>query len=304
MDTTERSPVRSVTQIEETAGAPVHCGSIPMTETPCRSRSSRAASASGCRPRSVTSVASPPSSAKVAAALAAGPPAATSWLSAVTFSFGPGATATRYTQSRVASPTKTPRRGPPAPVTTASARQSGSALRVRFRVKPDDPEAGRCIRSLEAPPPSTPDRLSRRRSHEHRHQPRAGVDRHSARGAGRGPAQGLRQRRHQGRRARRGVGRVPHRRVHRDHGPVRLGQVDADALPGRRWTPPTSGQVFVGDAGPDRAEGQGADPAAARPDRLRLPGVQPGADADRAGEHHAADGHRRPQARPGVAATP
>src|SRR5690606_28538520 len=50
-----------------------------------------------------------------------------------------------------------------------------------------------------------------------------------------------------------------------------------------------------------RPEGQEADPAAPRPRRLHLPGVQPAAHAERAGEHHAAHGHRRPQARQGVA---
>ena len=44
-------------------------------------------------------------------------------------------------------------------------------------------------------------------------------------------------------------------------------------------------------------------PAPPRPRRLRLPVVQPAADADRAREHHAAAGHRRPQARPGRGST-
>ena len=52
----------------------------------------------------------------------------------------------------------------------------------------------------------------------------------------------------------------------------------------------TAGQVLLGDTDLDHAEGQGADPAAPGPDRLRLPAVQPGADADRAGEHHPAAG--------------
>ena len=46
-----------------------------------------------------------------------------------------------------------------------------------------------------------------------------------------------------------------------------------------------------------RPLGQEADRAAPRPDRLRLPVLQPGADADRAGEHHAAD-RRSPAASP------
>ncbi len=60
----------------------------------------------------------------------------------------------------------------------------------------------------------------------------------------------------------------------------------------------TSGSVQIGDTELTGLSDKTDDPAAPRPDRLRLPGVQPGPDADRAGEHHAADGHRRPQARP------
>ena len=60
----------------------------------------------------------------------------------------------------------------------------------------------------------------------------------------------------------------------------------------------TAGQVFIGDTDLSTLDRQAAHPAAARPDRLRLPGVQPGPDADRAREHHAADDARRPQARP------
>ena len=63
----------------------------------------------------------------------------------------------------------------------------------------------------------------------------------------------------------------------------------------------TCGAVFIGDTDLTDARRQAADPAAPGRGRLHLPGVQPAADADRDGEHHAADGHRRPQARPGVA---
>ena len=58
----------------------------------------------------------------------------------------------------------------------------------------------------------------------------------------------------------------------------------------------TGGTVWVGDTDLTDAERQGADPAAPGPDRLRLPAVQPGADADRRREHHAADAPRRPRA--------
>jgi hypothetical protein len=50
--------------------------------------------------------------------------------------------------------------------------------------------------------------------------------------------------------------------------------------------------------------GRRADPAAARPDRLRLPGVQLGPDADRGREHRPAHRPRGPQGRPGVARIP
>lgn len=90
------------------------------------------------------------------------------------------------------------------------------------------------------------------------------------------------------------------RRVHRDHGPVRLGQVDPDALSGG---PGLSGRR------PDldrrhrahRAARARAHRAAPRPDRLHFPVVQPHPGLDRPGEHHPADGDRGPHARPGLA---
>ena len=100
-------------------------------------------------------------------------------------------------------------------------------------------------------------------------------------------SQGLRPGRDPGRRPGRGLRRVPAGRVHRDHGPVRVRQVDADALHGR----PGHGLRRLGPHRrhrADRAEGQEAHPAAPGQDRLHLPGVQPAADADRPGEHHPA----------------
>ena len=54
---------------------------------------------------------------------------------------------------------------------------------------------------------------------------------------------------------------------------------------------PTSGQTFVGEPGHREPRRRRAHPAAARPHRLRLPVLQPRADADRGREHHPA---RRP----------
>ena len=63
----------------------------------------------------------------------------------------------------------------------------------------------------------------------------------------------------------------------------------------------TSGHGLHRRRRPQRARRPAPDAAAARPGRLRLPGVQPGPDAHRAGEHHAPAAARRPPARPGVA---
>ena len=49
----------------------------------------------------------------------------------------------------------------------------------------------------------------------------------------------------------------------------------------------TTGTVHIGDTDLTSLGDAGPDPAAARPGRLHLPGVQPGADPDRAREHHA-----------------
>ncbi len=109
--------------------------------------------------------------------------------------------------------------------------------------------------------------------------------------------QGLRHGRGRGPRARRRQRRLRHRALHRDHGPVGLRQVDAHAHAGRS-------RLAHERVGLDRrrrarhAQRQEAHAAAPRPHRLHLPGVQPHPDADRGGEHHAADEAGRPQARP------
>ena len=87
--------------------------------------------------------------------------------------------------------------------------------------------------------------------------------------------------------------RVRARRVHRDHGPVGLGQVDAAALP-RRSRLAHERPGVPRRHRPQRALREGAHAGPPRPHRLRLPDVQPHPDAHRAREHHAADGARGP----------
>ena len=144
------------------------------------------------------------------------------------------------------------------------------------------------------------DRDAGRHDHDHAVLRAAGRPRAAHRRPCRRPRQDLRIGRHRGPRPRPRQRRPGRRRVHRDHGPVRLGQVDAHALPGR----PRQRRLRLGAdrrRRAVRAVGQEADRAAPRPDRLRLPGLQPRPDAHRAGEHHAADRDRRPHARPAVA---
>jgi len=59
----------------------------------------------------------------------------------------------------------------------------------------------------------------------------------------------------------------------------------------------TSGSVAIGDNPAVGLVRQADDRPAARPNRFRLPVLQPRPDADRAREHHAARGDRRPNAR-------
>ena len=102
-----------------------------------------------------------------------------------------------------------------------------------------------------------------------------------------GPRQALRTRRRHRHRPRRRLARPPPRRVHRDHGPVGLGQVHADAHHGR----PRLAHDRAGLARrhrDHRAVGLGAHGAAPPPGRLRVPVVQPGADARRARQRAAA----------------
>ena len=97
------------------------------------------------------------------------------------------------------------------------------------------------------------------------------------------PHQGLRHRRHRGPRPRR---RRPStfagRPLHRDHGPVGLGQVDADALPRRARHAHLRSGVHRRRRPRPLLNDKRAHPAAPRADRLRVPGVQPVPDAHRA----------------------
>ena len=88
--------------------------------------------------------------------------------------------------------------------------------------------------------------------------------------------------------------------VHRHHGPVGLGQVHVDALPRRsRHAHERAGADRAGRSHHPRREAPHV--AAPRPGRVRLPGLQPGADAQRAREHPAAPRPRPSRTRPGVA---
>ena len=123
----------------------------------------------------------------------------------------------------------------------------------------------------------------------------------AARRPHRGRRQGLRQGRHRGPRPRRRDRRPPRRPLHRHHGPVGLRQEHADALPRR----PRHAVVRPGLPRRHRARlalRPRAHPRPARAHRLRVPGLQPAADARRLREHHAADGARRPPAEQGVGA--
>ncbi len=104
---------------------------------------------------------------------------------------------------------------------------------------------------------------------------------------------------YRGRRPPRRVGRHRTRRADGGDGAVRLGQVDADAHSGRA-------RQADGGLGRDRRHRdhdpgrQRADEAAPAAHRLRLPVLQPAADAQRRGEHRAAAGDRRREARAGA----
>ena len=88
--------------------------------------------------------------------------------------------------------------------------------------------------------------------------------------------------------------------VHRDHGPVGLGQVDAAALP-RRPRPPHVGPGVPRRRRPQRAQREAAHAGPPRPIGFVFQAFNLIPTLDRAREHHAADVARRPQARPGVA---
>src|ERR687892_212965 len=109
----------------------------------------------------------------------------------------------------------------------------------------------------------------------------------SHRGPSRTGGEGVREGRHRGARPRRREPGPPGRALHRHHGTLGVGQVDPHALPGRaRHAHVGPGVHRRGRARP--AVREAADPAAPRPRRLRVPGVQPAADVERRREHHPA----------------
>ena len=189
--------------------------------------------------------------------------------------------------------------------------RSGPARRPRLRVRPHQgPRLGlnerlpyargrrrRSRRSADDIPASV---LHRGGHDEHRpHRRRLDRCRVRRRRPRRGRHQGLRARRPGRHRPRRRRRRDPPRPVHRGHGPVGVGQVDAHALPRR----PRLVDVGRGVARRHRARLARrplAHGLAARAGRVRLPGLQPAADAHGAREHHPAVRARRPPAGPRV----
>ena len=92
-------------------------------------------------------------------------------------------------------------------------------------------------------------------------------------------------------------------RVRRPDGPVGLRQVDP-AAGARRPGPTHVGRGHARGPGPQPALGRPGDPPAPRPDRLRVPVLQPDPAADRRGERRPAvhDRRRRPESRGAEAA--
>ena len=98
-------------------------------------------------------------------------------------------------------------------------------------------------------------------------------------------------------RARRRHGRLPGRALHRRHGPLGLGQVDAHAPPRRASTARPRARSSSPASSSPALDDKALTDAAPRQGRLHLPVLQPAARPRRAGEHPPAAVHRRPQAR-------
>ena len=107
--------------------------------------------------------------------------------------------------------------------------------------------------------------------------------------------------RHRRRRPARRLARRAAGRARRRHGPVGLGQVDARCTCSPASTSRPSGTVEIAGNDITTMSRQRADEAAPRAHRLRLPVLQPAADADRRGERDAAAADRRQEGRRGVA---
>ena len=121
------------------------------------------------------------------------------------------------------------------------------------------------------------------------------IDRPGPRRPGAAAHQDLRLRRQRGARARRRERRHPPRRVHGDHGTVRIRQVHAHAHHGRTGFPDLRSRVDRRHRHHRTLRPRADDPAPP-PRRIRVPGVQPGADPRRDRQHPAAVRPRRPPA--------
>ena len=170
----------------------------------------------------------------------------------------------------------------------ACAQPDGSAARNRvFWIS--------CRSTREPPPPG--DQMTITTTPRTTTRTTPGTGRH--RGPDRGSQQVLRHRRRGRHRARQRDRRPPRGPVHRDHGPLGLRQVDA-AAHARRPRPAHVGPGVPRGHRDHLAQGQGAHPAASRPDRLHLPVVQPAPDHDRGREHRAADADRGTETGPAL----
>lgn len=106
-ETTVRSPSSALTETALTGGGASRVGSASFRVTPFDDKSSAARRARGCLPSAVDSLTWPPRAAIATAALAAGPPAATSTDRDCSFSPGLGKASTRCIRSTVHKPTAT-----------------------------------------------------------------------------------------------------------------------------------------------------------------------------------------------------
>ena len=164
---------------------------------------------------------------------------------------------------------------------SVSVRSGGGLLRPPGRAGHRRAPAGRRARRRRGPHRALRDRLTpNERNHpDDRTDPRLRACHHGRGRRARADAP-LRRRRVRRRRAARRLARRPRRPVHGRHGAVRLGQVDADAPARRASTARPPGTVHIGGEEISSMPDRRLTKLRRTPHRLRLPVVQPAADAD------------------------